>query len=95
MGEADAGHEDRGPLNVGLIDDDGDPSAGVGAEGEADQQRGHLCAVEGGIAEQAVETLGASLFSWVERQGSGEGTKGQSPIAAARAAPKLEPGNGP
>ncbi len=93
MGHADARHENLGALDGGLIDDDGDPSGGVDAEGQANQPGGHLGTVEGGIAQQAVEPLGTGLFFFVEREGSGEGAQGESAVATARAAPKLEHGN--
>ena len=35
LSDADASHDDLCALHVGLIDDNGDPSAGIGAESEA------------------------------------------------------------
>jgi hypothetical protein len=35
LGDTDARHDDLCALHVGLIDDDGDPPAGVSAESEA------------------------------------------------------------
>jgi len=65
----------------------------MGAEGEADPKGGHGGTVEGGIAQQAVETFGARLLLLVEGQGAGEGGQGQAAVAAAGAAPKLEHGD--
>ncbi len=88
--DADPRHDDLGPADGGLIDHDGDPAARVSAEREADEQRGHLRAVEGGIAQQAVEPLGPDLLGLVERQGAGEGAEREPPLPAARAAPELQ-----
>lgn len=90
MRDAHARHEDLRPADGGLIDHDGDPSVGVIPEREPDEQRRHLGAVEGGVAQQAVEPLGPGLLGLVERQGAGQGAEREPPIAAARAAPELE-----
>jgi len=69
-GEAHAGRDDRLAMKVCLIDDDGDPSTGVAAEGESYEERGHGGAVEGTVTEEAVEPLGAGFLVFVEREGA-------------------------
>lgn len=71
--DAHAGHQDLRAADSGLIDDDWDPARGAVAQSEPHEQWRQDGPVEGGVAQEPGESVGAGLFGLVDGQRAGQG----------------------